>query len=159
MLHSEKIENNNLSSNRADGPLPDDSAETGKTTHATSTELSVSTHVKESAVATSCELSQVLLSTVLIEIKNNNKIVKCRALLDSGSQSNFISEALCQELDLKCGKIRHAVKGIGETLSNINKKANVEIKSRNNNFKQSINCLVLNKITDKLPCYTFSKNR
>lgn len=43
--------------------------------------------------------SQVLLSTAMVLLMGDNgKIIKARALLDGGSQSNFLSERLCDSL-------------------------------------------------------------
>lgn len=102
--------------------------------------------------------SQILLSTAVIKIITKQKTVTVRALLDSGSQSNFISQKLCEKLGLEQFKINHAVLGVGQTLTNINTRVNLRIKSCvDDNFHSSINCLVLPCITDRLPTASFSK--
>lgn len=47
--------------------------------------------------------TQVLLATAIVYVNNEKtgKTHQCRALLDSGSMSNFISQNLCQKLNLK----------------------------------------------------------
>ncbi|XP_072400921.1 uncharacterized protein [Diabrotica undecimpunctata] len=99
---------------------------------------------------------QTLLSTALINIYDSKNIHTCRALLDSGSQSHFISEQLCKKLGITFSDVNYAVKGLGQSLSNINKQVN-EVMSCINNFKMNITCLVLPVITEKLPLVSFNK--
>ncbi|XP_050514991.1 uncharacterized protein LOC126890179 [Diabrotica virgifera virgifera] len=113
-------------------------------------QLSSSLHISKD-VANSYEISEVLLSTVLVRIVNGNKSIVCRGLLDSGSQSSFISEKICKLLDLKCQKVEHLVKGVGEVLAKINKEAIVTISSSQGNFIMDTHCLVIPNITGKLP--------
>lgn len=67
--------------------------------------------------ATSCNLPHspnlVILSTAVVYIKNSdNKFVKCRALLDSVSQMNFISRDLTERLKLNKTEINVPVYGV-----------------------------------------------
>ena len=110
------------------------------------------------SLSAKCVGSQVLLSTAIVRLVNGNQTVTARALLDSGSQSNFISERLCKKLNLPYNKISHAIKGVGDTLTSISKQVNVSIKSCCNNFETNLSCLVLSCITDRLPVMSFNKN-
>ncbi|XP_062713925.1 uncharacterized protein LOC134290748 [Aedes albopictus] len=57
----------------------------------------------------------VFLSTALVRVQDADGIGHfARALLDSGSQSNFVSEFLCQRLGLKRNRINLPVSGIGQ---------------------------------------------
>jgi len=59
-------------------------------------ETSISTH------ATRSSIKQVLLSTAIIKIEGRSKeIFYARALLDSGSQCNFVTNDLAQKLQLQ----------------------------------------------------------
>ncbi|KAJ8963863.1 hypothetical protein NQ317_004277 [Molorchus minor] len=118
---------------------------------------SVNNHTFKYTVATSNDTTQILLSTAIIKIKCNEGYVKCRALLDSGSQSHFISEKMCEKLSLKPSYVKHAVRGVGRTLTNINKQVDVSIMSCYNNFNMNIKCLVIPQITDELPLKSFDK--
>lgn len=102
--------------------------------------------------------TEVLLSTALVKIKVNNSMVIARALLDSGSQSNFVTEKLCDKLNIKGSPINHIVKGVGQTMTSINRQTNINIISNNQDFSMNINCLVIPKITDKLPKVSFDKS-
>lgn len=119
---------------------------------------SKSIDMAQGRVANSSMHSQVLLSTAVIRIKVNNVFTKCRVLLDSGSQSHFITEGLCQKLKLQPSKINHVVTGVGQTLTNINEKVTLTIMSCYSNFSVDINCLLLPRITERLPMMSFDKN-
>ena len=96
--------------------------------------------------------STVLLSTAEIYIANDNKDwVKCRALLDSGSQSNFITEKLYQKLNIRSDKIDIPVIGINGTKTSISKIINTNIGSVHNKFTARLSFLVIPHITDKIP--------
>lgn len=61
--------------------------------------------------------SLVLLSTAIIHVVNQRgKAIACRVLLDSGSQSNFLSEKIALELDLTPKSTKITVSGLGEFL-------------------------------------------
>ncbi|XP_062535269.1 uncharacterized protein LOC134204459 [Armigeres subalbatus] len=96
--------------------------------------------------------SIVFLSTAIVRVRDvNNVFHYARALLDSGSQSNFVSESLCQKLDLKRTRINLPVSGIGQATVNVHYKVNMSLSSRFGGFEQKIDCLVLPKLTISLP--------
>src|SRR5699024_11211747 len=62
----------------------------------------------------------VLLSTALIKILDaNNQAHLCRALLDCGSQSSFITSKLCAKLGLNLKPINISISGINLSSSNV----------------------------------------
>ncbi|XP_072395333.1 uncharacterized protein [Diabrotica undecimpunctata] len=74
---------------------------------------------------------QVLLSTAIIHMVDNiGNMHKCRALLDSGSQSNFITRSLAEKLQLTGQKINIPVVGIGQGITNIKRSVKATIHSR-----------------------------
>lgn len=104
------------------------------------------------------EQKQVLLCTALLKIRSSdNKWHTCRALLDSASQSNFVTEKLCNKLGLPRLKLNHAVKGVGQILTNINNQVDILIKSNHNSYSKMLRCLVLPHITDNLPSMSFDR--
>lgn len=109
-------------------------------------------------VANNTDFSTVLLSTVLVRLINENKSIICRALLDSGSQSNFITEKVCKHLNLQCTKVNHIVKGVGDALAQISNEVKIKINSCNGPFKTETNCLVIPRITGKIPIKTFDRS-
>lgn len=101
--------------------------------------------------------TQVLLSTVLVHVTDaHGNHVPCRALLDSGAQSNFLSESLLSKLSLQSIKTNVSIVGINGVTSKINKRCNITILSMHSKFKASISCFVLPKISDKVPSHTFN---
>ncbi|XP_055622041.1 uncharacterized protein LOC129765656 [Toxorhynchites rutilus septentrionalis] len=99
--------------------------------------------------------STVLLFTALVKVRDNlGQYQVARALLDSGSQSNFISESLCQRLALSRSKVNLPVSGIGQAVVNVRYSVSVELSSRHGLFEQSMECLVLPKLTISLPTRT-----
>lgn len=99
-----------------------------------------------------------LLSTAVIFIEANDKrLIKCRVLLDSGSQSNFITNELFSKLNVGCKNINVPVVGIGGGTSYISKQTEAIIQSTNSKFRTRIKFLIIKKITENLPSRSFSK--
>jgi len=72
-------------------------------------------------------------------------------LLDSGSQNNFITNNLVNQLGLQREKVNIPICGISETNNTIKYKVTAVIKSLHNSYSTIIDLLVLSKITGKLP--------
>ncbi|XP_076385707.1 uncharacterized protein LOC105663446 [Megachile rotundata] len=93
-----------------------------------------------------------MLATATVHIKDHDGIKHdCRVLLDSGSQSHFISEKLANKLQLNRDKINIRVSGNSKLAKNIEYQAHTHIVSRFNGFTKSISCLVLPTITENIP--------
>ncbi|XP_018395616.1 PREDICTED: uncharacterized protein LOC108774101 [Cyphomyrmex costatus] len=85
--------------------------------------------------------SQVILSTAMIDIKDSEgNFHTCKAMLDTGSQSNFISS-------------------IGNSLSHIKHLTNTIIRSRSNAFSLDLRLLVISNITTWLPSQTIDHSK
>lgn len=101
--------------------------------------------------STHCTLN-ILLSTAIIHVYDSkNQPVACRALLDSGSQMNFITDELAARLQLKEQSFSTAISGVMQETFQAKRNVNLQIKSRFNNFKENIDCIILPKITQNLP--------
>lgn len=95
---------------------------------------------------------QVLLATAIvkvIDVKGNE--VHCRALLDSGSQSCFITVNCAKKLGLKQLDLNIPVCGLGEMATQTRKRVRIILQSRINDFKVNLDCLVIDRITQALP--------
>lgn len=93
-----------------------------------------------------------LLSTAIVNVfDSQNKIIPCRVLLDSGSQSNFVTQDIVDRLNLRTNKINLPVSGVGQIKTNINKQVFIQLSSTNKSFKTKLSFLVINKITDLIP--------
>ena len=96
--------------------------------------------------------SSVFLATALVLIKSNDGHYEiCRALIDSGSQSNFISDSLVRKLNVKQSKTHINICGINNTKSKTSFSVSCSLKSPQNNYNGLIDCLVVNKVTGILP--------
>lgn len=111
-----------------------------------------------SASNISANQSLVLLSTAQILIYDSTgKSHICRALLDSGSQSNIITKSLFEKLNLKSDNINISIAGVNQRISTITQKTKAAIKSQYNNFETCLTFLILPTITNKLPTVEFDK--
>ncbi|KAJ8941096.1 hypothetical protein NQ318_019101 [Aromia moschata] len=102
--------------------------------------------------ACSVKNAYILLSTALLAINDsqgNGHLVV--ALLDSGSQSSFITRRLCKKLGLKTNKVNLTVSGIGSVTSNVTHRCNTTVKSRDGTFRKNVALFVLPLISGTLP--------
>ncbi|XP_008182367.1 uncharacterized protein LOC103309231 [Acyrthosiphon pisum] len=96
--------------------------------------------------------NQVLLATAIIKISSSaGRNIHGRALLDNGSQSNFITNNLVHKLGLKRHKVNIPICGISESKNNIKYKVTAVVQSLNSSYVTTIEFLVLSKITGSLP--------
>ncbi|KAL0809214.1 hypothetical protein ABMA28_011436 [Loxostege sticticalis] len=112
------------------------------------TQTNPSTTITLSAVAT----NQALLSTALVQVINNDNIHILRAILDSGSQSSFITEK-AQQL-IGCNKQKHScqhISGIGNNTFSVKEHCDLQINSLHSDFSISVRCYILPLITDSVP--------
>lgn len=84
----------------------------------------------------------------MIQILN---FIHVRVLLDSGLQMNFITEELANRLHLKERLFDTSISGVMEGTFQAKRIVNLCVKSRFNNFRKNIDCIILPKITQCLP--------
>ncbi|UYV67785.1 hypothetical protein LAZ67_5002051 [Cordylochernes scorpioides] len=105
--------------------------------------------------------SNVMLTTARIKIKDNNGVPQtCRALIDSGSQANFISGQCRKRLGLEYVTLHSQISGIsGHFASHSYGLVEFEFTPH---FKSDelfkVNALVLDKLTNNLPTLTCPKS-
>lgn len=98
--------------------------------------------------------SFVLLSTVMLEIEDSvGKNHLARALLDSGSQSDFISEEFCNRLSVNRQNANITVTGITSASSPIREKCNLKLHSLQTSYSLQTSFLIVPEITGTLPNY------
>ncbi|XP_065082123.1 uncharacterized protein LOC135704593 [Ochlerotatus camptorhynchus] len=96
--------------------------------------------------------SQILLATVVLIVEDDDgNLIPARALLDSGSESNFITERLSQRLKVDRKRVDVSVTGIGQTTTRVKQRIQVTIRSRVSEFSRELGFLVLPKVTVNLP--------
>ncbi|XP_038107029.1 uncharacterized protein LOC119766512 [Culex quinquefasciatus] len=99
-------------------------------------------------------LETVFLPTALVNIRDcRGRTQVARCLLDCASQRNFITEALCQKLQLPRVRLPDAISicGIGNSSASVKHKTTVTVHSRVSSFALNSSMLVLPTITVKLP--------
>lgn len=102
--------------------------------------------------------TQCLLSTAVVRVFDKfGDLQYARALLDPGSQSNFITEDLLNRLNIDKFPINYSISGVGDSLSSAHYKTNLTLSSRLSAFTENISCLVVPKITQSLPVFSFSR--
>lgn len=104
--------------------------------------------------------SLILLSTAVVNAcGKNDKVLPCRVLLDSGSQSHFVSRSFANKLQLDADKIDIPIIGINQIKTNITERVNITISSRHSAFKADLVCLVIPSICDNVPLNSFDINK
>ncbi|KAL1446903.1 hypothetical protein WDU94_014040 [Cyamophila willieti] len=104
---------------------------------------------------------QVLLSTAVVSVEDGNGVDKpVRVLLDSGSQSNFITTECVKRLNLSTLKVEPIkVNGIGgSNRFTVDSICNLTMKSRFEKFVIPMAAIVVPNVTNKLPAVSFGKS-
>ncbi|XP_011858813.1 PREDICTED: uncharacterized protein LOC105556338, partial [Vollenhovia emeryi] len=154
LLHIDGTAASNAPSSGKDNTKQDalaSSAEEPKNTNASNNNVSnVSNSL--SSCHTNGSLSHILLSTAIIYVCDQaGNLHECRALLDSGSQANFLSQELCERLKLPRRSADTIISGISMTSSTAERQTTTTIHSRFNKFQAKLSFLIVNKITNNLP--------
>lgn len=100
------------------------------------------------------ENAHVFLATTIVLVTDNfgNKC-KCRVILDSGSQINFISMKLVNLLQLPRKNVSLSISGIGTNQSHAASCLDIRVQSRTSDYQVDLSCYVLsNKVTDLTAC-------
>ncbi|XP_025264962.1 uncharacterized protein LOC112638118 [Camponotus floridanus] len=100
----------------------------------------------------------VILSTALIHAYDRtSSLVPCRVLLDCGSQASFISRSYLNKLGIQPRSLNISITGINDASTKASQIAQVQIKSRVDSFIATLDCIVTDRITDKMPAYTLKQ--
>ncbi|XP_062537899.1 uncharacterized protein LOC134206228 [Armigeres subalbatus] len=96
--------------------------------------------------------SKVLLATAVVIVEDDEgSQFPARALLDSGSESNFIAERLSQRLRSHRENVEISVLGIGHAATRVKHQITALVRSRVTAYSRNMNFLVLPKVTVDLP--------
>ncbi|XP_011859817.1 PREDICTED: uncharacterized protein LOC105557242 [Vollenhovia emeryi] len=119
----------------------------------TASQTTVATH---SAVQ-NCNDDVLLSTAVIYAVDRQGSAKTCRALLDCGSQANFITKKFFETLNLKSRPLNISIKGINRVTSTAHHVATLTIQSRVNSFATPIDCIITNQITGQLPALTINR--
>lgn len=110
--------------------------------------------VKTTATANATINNYVLLATARVEVQGTNgRIGDFRALLDSGSQINVISERAVKTLALAVKNSHIRIEGIGGNPNSLRSRVNILIKSKNGNYMTRVEAFVLPHIVADQPTH------
>jgi len=98
----------------------------------------------------------VFLSTAVVLVRDNQGLSrKCHAILDSGSQVNFITKGLARQLQLPAARVTLPVSGIGANSLQSSTSVDVCVESRFGASNFMLSCLTLPVIMSQLqPVHT-----
>lgn len=98
------------------------------------------------------EPTQVLLSTSIVHVRDSKgNFHEARALLDSASQSSFVTSSLARRLSLTPRLSSICVSGINDTTASVNSVVSINVSSCVSDYVREVDCLVLENITCNLP--------
>ncbi|XP_055909573.1 uncharacterized protein LOC129944268 [Eupeodes corollae] len=99
---------------------------------------------------------QTFLPTILSYVRNHQgELIKCRVLLDTGSQSSFITEALAQRIGLRRKHSRIPILGLSSTnAGHTNGYMSISLASRVSNTVLQCDVHILSKLTSNLPTHS-----
>jgi len=96
--------------------------------------------------------NQILLATAIVEVRNKSgQYVPCRALLDSASQSHFITERCVQRLRLSRTQTHAQIQGISSVNTETYHSVSIHLRSRHTDWHTTLNCAILSHITGTIP--------
>ncbi|XP_065087746.1 uncharacterized protein LOC135709364 [Ochlerotatus camptorhynchus] len=148
-------------SSRNGSPEKTNSGNSGNRNDSSSDPTAVNAASVETASSNTAQLptSQVLLATAVVVIEDSQgSRYPARALLDSGSECNFISESLSQLMKVASQKVDISILGSGQSGTRVKRKIQAVVKSRVSSYSRPMDFLVLLKVTACLPTSTVQAN-
>ncbi|XP_053968803.1 uncharacterized protein LOC128870229 [Anastrepha ludens] len=104
------------------------------------------------AMHTTSTPDRVMLATAVVNVKRSSgEYLAARALLDSGSQVNFMTEDLAQKLRICRESTTLNIIGIGNATKKVRTKLNTFVKSRVNNYEFSAQFWIMRSISVSHP--------
>ncbi|XP_011859054.1 PREDICTED: uncharacterized protein LOC105556570 [Vollenhovia emeryi] len=103
------------------------------------------------AMHLSCPLDgkYAMLSTAVVHVQDHkNSLVPCRALLDCGSQANFVSRKFLSMLGITPRAVDISISGINGSTTKSTQTARLKMQSRTNAFSFDIECIVTDRLAD-----------
>ncbi|XP_037931405.1 uncharacterized protein LOC119666195 [Teleopsis dalmanni] len=99
-----------------------------------------------------CTRNYVLLATAKVRIiANNGRTCDVRAILDSGSQVNLVTQRVINKLSLITTNSNLSIEGIGRQFGNSKSRVNVELQATNGSFRTRLEAFVLPQIISAQP--------
>ncbi|XP_065089129.1 uncharacterized protein LOC135710468 [Ochlerotatus camptorhynchus] len=164
LLHLGQTESSRRTSN--EGTSPSVEAAPSSLSHApsaiessTQSMVTASENVPPVEVSTALQhpRENVFLLTVVVKVIGAHGVeYLARALLDSASQPNLITDRLAKILRLRRQPANVTVQGAGQLSKLVNESVFAQVQSRKENFSCGVNFLVMDKVTAVLPSQNIS---
>jgi len=101
---------------------------------------------------------QAMLSTAVVFICGSDGSRRaCRALLDCGSQANFVTKKFVEVLGLETRPSSLSICGVNGTVTN--HVIRIKLQSRFNSYTAAIECIVTDRITGKIPTFSLGRDK
>ncbi|XP_039303428.1 uncharacterized protein LOC120357330 [Solenopsis invicta] len=101
-----------------------------------------------------------ILSTAVVHAFDiNGSPHSCRVLLDCGSEINLISKRFLDTLGIISRPSNITISGVNGTISTANQKVNLKLQSRINSYTATIECIVADKVTDRMSALPLKRNK
>ena len=97
------------------------------------------------------------LCTNCLHPNNAGNSHTCRVLLDNSSQSNYMTEKLASLLNVPKYPLDIDVSGLNSASTEVKHSVVASISSRFNNYKKTLNFLIVKQVTKKLPAIQLNK--
>lgn len=95
---------------------------------------------------------QGLLSTVVAQVHTDyNRAIPVRAVLDSGSSVNLVTEHFCKKYNIPTSNVNSPLICLNSVGTTANKMCNIKISSNYSDFQIELPCLVIEDITGPWP--------
>ncbi|XP_075162846.1 uncharacterized protein LOC142235479 [Haematobia irritans] len=127
-------------------PITPESATTSNQSTAASLITTPSVIAESLALNSESRRPYILLGTAVVKIKANGLETECKAILDSGSQVNLITERLVARLGLPSRSTTMSISGIGRNKTKVQHRVNISLQSISNNFSMRLEAFVLPQI-------------
>jgi hypothetical protein len=96
--------------------------------------------------------NNILLATAVVEVRDKTgQYVPCRALLDSGSQSHFITERFVQCMKLPRTQTHTSIQGVSKVNTATQHSVSLHLRSKHTDWNTTLDCVVLINITGTTP--------
>lgn len=99
-----------------------------------------------------------MTSAVVYIRDNRQKLIKCRALLDTGATANFVSESIAKHLNIHVDIHSSSIGAINGTSTESKGITQITIHSIYDDFCKHLTCLTIPAIADLVPCEIFPRD-
>lgn len=153
LLHATNSSITTNASSTASSNLPSQESKDVETSKALNTQAILATHTSNTVNG-----NHVMLSTVMAYAYDSQGSRRpCRILLDCGSQANFLSRGFLAKLGLQPRPLNVTISGVNGTTAASTQAVHVKVQSRLDSYTFTIDCIIADRVTDKLPAFTLRR--